>query len=297
MYTLPEYLQDIAHISADRIHSDELFCVETNAAITFFTNQMQESLACYTYTLVRKGWLRLVYNGHELTLHEGDIYIYSPGFQVTVLGGSNDYHASCLIADEHMTLETPTVWNMIRTAYYPVAEFGQPVVHLSPEQAERLWKRMQEVIVYLGSQHRFFDEALRSLYTLFLLDLRDMMEQTIVSHQHSERTTNLFVGFIRLLPRHFMEHHDIGFYADELNITTTHLSRIVRQLTGRTVVDYINQMLLMEAMWLLQTTTLSLDAIAERLHFANQSSFGKFFRRMKGTSPKHYRKKSDGTAG
>ena len=156
---------------------------------------------------------------------------------------------------------------------------------------------MQEVIVYLGSQHRFFDEALRSLYTLFLLDLRDMMEQTIVSHQHSERTTNLFVGFIRLLPRHFMEHHDIGFYADELNITTTHLSRIVRQLTGRTVVDYINQMLLMEAMWLLQTTTLSLDAIAERLHFANQSSFGKFFRRMKGTSPKHYRKKSDGTAG
>ena len=87
-----------------------------------------------------------------------------------------------------------------------------------------------------------------------------------------------------------------GYYHEEyqteiadLCITTTHLSRIVRQVTGRTVVDYVNQMLLMEASWLLQTTDLPLAVIAERLHFADQSSFGKFFRRMKGVSPKAYR--------
>ena len=74
-----------------------------------------------------------------------------------------------------------------------------------------------------------------------------------------------------------------------LFITTTHLSRIVRQITNHTVLDYINQMLLMEASWLLQSTDLSIAAIAERLHFANPSSFGKFFSRLKGTSPKAYR--------
>ena len=54
--------------------------------------------------------------------------------------------------------------------------------------------------------------------------------------------------------------------------------------------DYINRMLLMEASWLLQSTDLNIAEIAERLHFADQSSFGKFFHRMKGVSPKEYRK-------
>ena len=31
---------------------------------------------------------------------------------------------------------------------------------------------------------------------------------------------------------HFEEHHDIGFYASELCITTTYLSRVVRQVSG-----------------------------------------------------------------
>lgn len=54
--------------------------------------------------------------------------------------------------------------------------------------------------------------------------------------------------------------------------------------------DYINQMLLMEASWLLQSTDLNITEIAEHLHFADQSSFGKFFHRMKGVSPKGFRK-------
>ena len=48
-------------------------------------------------------------------------------------------------------------------------------------------------------------------------------------------------------------------------------------------------MLLMEAVWLLRSTDLPLAAIAERLHFSDHSSFGRFFTRMRGISPKRYR--------
>ena len=101
------------------------------------------------------------------------------------------------------------------------------------------------------------NEALRTLFTQFVLDLMDAMAQNIGPSQVSERTTELFIAFMRLLNTHFIEHHDIGFYADRLHITTIHLSRIVRQVTGRTVIDYINQMLMMEASWLLQATDLA----------------------------------------
>ena len=289
MYRLKDFLRTVAGLPKESIASDELFCSDTDTQSSFITNKMQETLKAYTYTLVRQGWLTIIHNGRELTLQPGDLYVYSPGFQVAIVGGSVDYQAVCLMADEQMTLEMPAIWNIIRTAYYPISELGQPILSLSPSQANHLYDRMQEIQRYLSSSHRFLKESLRTLYTLFVLDLRSFMEKGIPPHQHSERTTELFIRFIRLLPRHFAEHHDIGFYADELHITTTHLSRIVRQMTGRTVIDYINQMLLMEASWLLQTTPLSLSAIAERLHFADQSSFGKFFTRLKGITPKAYR--------
>ena len=69
------------------------------------------------------------------------------------------------------------------------------------------------------------------------------------------------------------------------------LSRVVRQVTCRTVIDYVNQMLMMEAAFLLRTSNLSIQQIADRLHFADTSSLSKFFLRMKGLSPREYRKR------
>ena len=105
------------------------------------------------------------------------------------------------------------------------------------------------------------------------------------------RVEEIFLGFLGLLPQHFEEHHDIGFYASELCITTTYLSRVVRQVSGgRTVVDYINQMLLMEATFLLRQTPLSITQISDQLHFAEVTTFARFFNRMKGMTPREFRK-------
>lgn len=289
MYKLKDFLVDIIGLQDKDVHSDELYCSESNTQLTFLTNQMQKSFAGYSYTLVCAGWVKLIYNNRELTLRPGDIYIYSPGFQVTIVSGSEDYKSICLMIDEETALETPAVRNLVHTAYHPVAELGQPVIHLNPQQTTHFWNRMQEMIRYQESSHRFLQESLRTLHSLFLLDLMDAMESNIGHYQQSERTTELFIAFMRLLPKHYVDHHDLKFYASQLHVTTTHLSRVVRQMTGRTVTDYINQMLIMEATWMLQSTDLSIADIAERLHFSDQSSFGRFFTRMKGIPPKSYR--------
>ena len=289
MYKLRDILTNVYGMPHDEMASDELFCSESNLEGALLTNRMQDTLAGYSYTLVRDGWMQVIYNGQVLTLSEGDLFIYSPGCKLTIVGGSDDYRSVVLIVDEQTTLEMPSVRNIISTAYYPVAELGQPVIHLSEEQTMHFWNRIEEMIRYLHSTHRFVPESLRTLYAQFLLDLMDVMKHNIGTHHNSERSLDLFISFMRLLPQHFLQHHDIAFYASQLCITTTHLSRVVRQITGRTVVDYINQMLAMEASFLLQTTDLPLTAIAERLCFADQSSFSKFFLRMKGINPKRFR--------
>ena len=289
MYKLTDFLTSVIGMPQDEVVSGELYCTESNTYLTFRTNQMQATLAGYSYTLVNNGWLELLYNDRMLTLQKGDLLIYSPGVKIRIINGSADYHSVCLIIDEQAALEIPVIRNVVHTAYQPIAELGRPIIHLNEQQAAHFWQHMHEIIEYQYSSHRYMHEALRTLFTQFILDLMDAMAQNIGPRQVSERTTEQFVAFMRLLTKHFIEHHDIGFYADELHITPIHLSRIVRSVTGRTVVDYINQMLLMEASWLLQTSTLSIAAIAERLHFADQSSFGRFFTRMKGITPKAYR--------
>lgn len=266
-----------------------MLCNETDAAITFRANNIQGFLAAYTFTLVIEGWLTIVYNGQELTLQADDLYIYSPGLPVTIISASENYHGICLLADERATIEMPSVRDLVRIAYQPIVQLHQPVVKLQHETALKMASKMREIITYLNSDHIYKSEIIRMLYAVFLLDLQNAQEQAIDNHPVPQRVEELFIDFIRLLPDHFAQHHDIGFYASRLNISKVYLSRIVRQVTGRTVVGYINQMLLMEASFQLRTSQLSISQIADRLHFADTPSFSKFFSRMKGMSPREYR--------
>lgn len=130
---------------------------------------------------------------------------------------------------------------------------------------------------------------LRMLYAIFLLDLQSVQDRAIAHRIVSQCIEEIFICFIRLLPLHFAEHHDIAYYASQLHVSTVYLSSVVRQVSGRTVVDYVNQFLIMEASFLLRTTQLTIGQIADRLHFADTASFSKFFLRKKGVSPKAYR--------
>ena len=267
----------------------KIYCNETDGAITFRTNQTHGYMAAYTFTLVLDGWLRLVYNGEELTLHPGDLYMYSPGLSVTIVSASDNYHGICLLADEDVTIESPIVHDLVHIAYTPVVQLHQPKISLPSSDAQKLADKMFEIRDYLHSDHIYKAEILRMLYAIFLLDLQNVQDKVISRRIVSQRVEDIFINFIRLLPHHFAEHHDIAFYAQQLNITPVYLSRIVRQVTGRTVIDYVNQFLVMEASFLLRTSQLSIMQIAEQLHFADQASFSKFFSRMKGRSPRAYR--------
>lgn len=268
----------------------KIYCTETDAAITFRTNETHGYMAAYTFTIVLEGWLKIVYNGQNITLHPDDIYMYSPGLPITIVEASDDYHGICLLADEHVTIDSPTVHDLVHIAYAPVVQLHQPKQTLRHDDAVKLTEKMLEIRNYLNSDHIYKTKILQMLYAVFLLDLQNAQDNAMPQRNVPHRVEEIFIGFQRLLPLHFAEHHDIGFYASQLNISPVYLSRVVRQVTGRTVVDYVNQFLVMEASFLLRTTTLSITQIADRLHFADAASFSKFFLRNNGVRPKDYRK-------
>jgi len=294
MYSLKE-AWDILHGEEPvKNWQGKIYCHEEGTESISLINKLHGYVSTYSFVLVRKGTLKLLYNTLEITVQPDHLYLYSPGQTISVLSVTDDFQCISLIIDEQVTLDLPAVYDLVQTAYLPIVQLREPKMQLPHDVASRLDVRMQEIIRYLHSNHSYRYEILQMLYGIFLLDLQNAQDEIIVNRKVSLRVEEIFIAFMRLLPRHFVEHHDIDFYASQLNISKVYLSRAIRQASGGTVSDYINKALLIRASFLLQTSSLSISQIADELHFADASSFSKFFSRMKGCSPREYRE-SKGT--
>ena len=290
MYTIPDTWMWQYGESSYKDWDGRFLSIETDKEVNMRTNTLPGTVAAYSFTIVLKGRSTLLYSGREITIERNHLFIYMPGFAISVNDVSEDYAGLCLVADESFTVGTPSIRNAVRSALLPIFEMRQPVVDISPEECARLSSLIRMAGEYLRSENPMRQEMLKNLYALFLMDLSSILSQRTQHGKFGKRTEDLFMDFIHLLPQHFVREHGIEFYADALSVTPTYLSRVVRQVSGRTVVEYINRLLLMEAIWLLESTTLSIDEIAERINYADSTTFGRFFFRMKGVTPRDYRK-------
>ena len=270
----------------------KLLIVNTDAHNSLVeTNALPGTIAAYSYTIVLQGWMTMLYNGREVHFTKDDLIIYTPGMMVSVIDISDDYRGICLVADKDFAFESPTMRDAIRAAYLPAVELREPRLTLAEDDNLHLMELMGIIRRYLlSADHPFRSECLRTTYGLFLLELNAIQERAIRNRRFPKRIEELFFDFLRLVPIHFAEHHDVAFYASQLSITPRYLSQIVREVSGRTVVDYINEMLLMETSYLLQQTSLPIADIAVRLHFSETASLTRFFTRMKGMPPREFRK-------
>ncbi len=110
-----------------------------------------------------------------------------------------------------------------------------------------------------------------------------------IKQDETQPKNNIVERFIELVQEHYREERLIGFYADKLCITPKYLSKLVKENTGRAAGDWIENHVILEARAMLQSSEMSIQQIASSLNFANQSFFGKYFKRATGLSPKQYR--------
>ena len=97
--------------------------------------------------------------------------------------------------------------------------------------------------------------------------------------------------FLNVLQNNFRSERTIDFYAKSLCLSSKHLSKVVKQVSGRTVHDWVDDYVITEAKALLRSTDLTVTQVADALGFASQPLFTKFFRRVAGVNPSDVRKK------
>ena len=81
--------------------------------------------------------------------------------------------------------------------------------------------------------------------------------------------------------------------AKQFNISTSHLSRIFREHTGVTLVEYLNIRKIEECQHILRHTNKAISDISSSFHFCNQSYFTRIFKKYTGLTPKQFRDHQD----
>ena len=108
--------------------------------------------------------------------------------------------------------------------------------------------------------------------------------------KRASRRLNYVHEFMALVRQHHTRQRSIGFYADRLYISPKYLSHIIKDVTGRSAADWIDQFVILEAKNLLRFSNKNIQQIAYALNFSTQSSFGKYFKHLTGMSPTQYQK-------
>lgn len=138
-------------------------------------------------------------------------------------------------------------------------------------------------------------EIIGSLLTSLTYLSTDVWKQKIdearkkTDSQRNARLNQVFERFIALVNEYHCSERGMAFYADKLCLTPKYLSKLIKQASGRSAPDWIDDFVILEAKNLLKYTDLAIKEIVYKLHFPNQSVFFKFFKAHTGLTPSEYR--------
>lgn len=264
-------------------------CERIDPEIALINRNLTETGSIYSFTLVLSGSILLKSGDEEISLEQNDLFILRPGIDVYTLRVSSDYSSLCIMVEEKTMYGIPYAREIILASYFPMVAGCGIKISLTQENAEILRRRMCDIADITYGVHLFKKECIHALYSVFMLELLNIENKLKLLAEGNESAFDLFFRFLRLLAEYFKDHHDLSFYAERLSVTTIYLSRIVKMLSGQTVKNHIDRLLVAEAAYLLMNTDYTVARIAEELNFSNSVGFCKFFSRQKGMSPSEYR--------
>jgi transcriptional regulator GlxA family with amidase domain len=95
---------------------------------------------------------------------------------------------------------------------------------------------------------------------------------------------------VQYMNQHFQEDLTLVSVSEKYDISHYYLSRLFKNITGFTFIEYLNGIRIKEAQRLLRETKLKVIVIAHQVGFENQSHFGRTFKEFTNQSPLQYRK-------
>lgn len=170
---------------------------------------------------------------------------------------------------------------------------AEHIINVTEAESQRIQDAFKNIITEYNRFSSEKDYILRNYIHILLLLVREIYKpHEKYLQQAATRTMKITHQFKHLLEKNFVEWREVQHYAAELNITPKYLAEAVKENTGKTPRELINDVLVMESKVLLGSTDKTMSEIAHYLHFEDQSHFSRFIRQQTGKTPTELRHNS-----
>ena len=242
------------------------------------------------FMLCQRGSITLELDDKRYEMKEHDLYIYPAFSKTQVHSIGEDFKGIAGRADFDFILSS--LDNISDTQGHLYIR-SHPLTTLTEEQQERI----EEIFRMVGKRRKekieLKGQLLSALVRVFCCEVINAYitnESMQVIKQN--RKDKVFQDFLTLLYENFREHRDVQFYAEKQNLTPRYFTTLIRKVSGKPPLHWITTFVIIEAKRLLSNPKMSIKEAASKLHFSDQSFFGRYFKLYAGCSPTEYKNDS-----
>lgn len=242
-----------------------------------------------TMTIIyEQGWADLKINMHEYHIEAPAVLIALNGQIYQPLGHSEDLKSKVILMSRDFS--NGLFMNVGEVLPLQSSILKNPVMKMENKQDVfgQFYQLLLNIMASPFNEYKL--EVAKHLTLSMFYGYSNHKHQVQEAPNHSTRQEEIYENFIELVSKHYRKERELGFYADRLCITPKYLSALIKELTGKTALDIIEEYAIAECKALLLSTKMSIQQISDEMNFSSQSAFGKFFKRLTGMSPKEYRK-------
>ncbi len=250
----------------------------------------------FALVLCTQGSISVSIDNNAYHINKGDTLFIPPAIYANINNFSNDLHGIIFYVDYDFIMSIVNKTMDITTGLY----FSEhPFLSLSVSQYDRILTQMQTLMAREAHENESYanspsPQVITELLSSMCRTLTyEILNCYMMSHHLQVGTWNvtdkLAQNFIVEVYNNYRKHRDVAFYADQLCVTPSYLSVVVKEKTGKTALQWINDIVMSDARQLLLYSDQSIKEIVATLGFPNQSFFGKYFKQHTGKSPKRFR--------
>ncbi len=190
----------------------------------------------------------------------------------------------------------------LKTNIEKLIEILETTRHLSPIYVKYIFfdiiKKMQTAIPEIPAA-----EMTRTLECISVLSKMEdisccldplfekLYELSEAQYSHNEKIVEILVDYIH---HHYEQDISLDQLSEMVSLSPAYTSTIFKQVTGQTIINYINEYRMEKAKQLLSETNMKLVNIYPLVGYSSQTYFCTLFKSMFGETPSQYRKKKKG---
>ncbi len=232
--------------------------------------------------LCHSGHSCVTIDGKNHLLSAGNVLILPEKHIIRIERNAEPMTKSVLFVSTDFILDMPSP---IDTDIFVYSRFA-PVISVSEERMEDYRSYFRFIEKERREDGKYRKHIIRSLiYALFLELTAEFEQHYDVGSDCKIKDESLSDAFFRLLAANFREHRSVSWYAESLNLTPKYLSGVIKEHTGRTILDWIHTSVTIEAKMLLKTSGMTVQQVADHLNFSSASAFVQFYRKHSGVTP------------